>query len=196
MSKVRSLTIVAVAVAAIATLGVLLSADKLIGTKPPISFRYVKTGKFNNGGYISFGTTFWATNHTSKTLAVGLSAIEVKAGSDWISPPRDVQLLLFRPPGKPLEQLELNPHEAGYATTELSGQPTGGTWRVKVSVQEKLRGFAQTRARIRLYVDLLERRLRTGNTNAPWNPLNPFYFYRRSFYGPVTEVVSQEIADD
>jgi hypothetical protein len=41
-----------------------------------ITFRHLKTGEFNNQGNISYGTHFWATNHTANTVSVTLFAIE------------------------------------------------------------------------------------------------------------------------
>ena len=161
-------------------------------TNRPISFRYVQTGEFNNSGYISFGTIFWATNHTTNTLAVSLSAVEAKAGTNWIAQPSQMQSLSFQPPGKPFAQPLLQPHSAGYATIQLSNQPTGTTWRVKVAVQPVLTGFEDMTARVRRYPDQLQRRLHTGNTNIPLNPFNTDTVY----FGKPTEVMSQEIPDE
>jgi hypothetical protein len=158
----------------------------------PITLRYIKTGHFNNSGYGSFGTILWATNHTTNTLAVTLSAVEAKAGSNWIARPSPVQPLSFQPPGKPFAEHLLPPHGAGYATIQLPNQPTGTTWRVKVAVQPVLTGFADMTARVKRYPDLLQRRLQTGNTNIPVNPFKT----NMVFFGKPTDVISQEIPDE
>lgn len=77
------------------------------GTNTPITFRYISTGQFNNGGYLSFGTTFWATNQTAHEIMVTLSAIEVKTGSNWTIRSRLTEPLRFYPPRKPLAPLTL-----------------------------------------------------------------------------------------
>jgi hypothetical protein len=160
------------------------------GTNTPITFRYISTGQFNNGGYLSFGTTFWATNQTANEIMVTLSAIEVKTGSNWTIRSRLTEPLRFCPPRKPLAPLLLQPHEAGFATIQLPGQPTDVTWRVRVDVAEKLTGLAATTKRLQLYPDLMERRL-TGNTNIPASP----FATNMSVFGRTTQAVSQEISD-
>jgi len=105
-------------------------------TNRPISIRYIKTGEFNNSGYVSFGTIFWATNHTTNTLALNLSAIEVKSGSNWLAQTgQEPSPLFFQSPGMYFARPFLTPHGAGYATTHLPPEPTGTTWRVKVAVR-------------------------------------------------------------
>ena len=161
-------------------------------TNHPITFQYVKTGESNNGGYITSGTIFWATNHTTNTLAVDLRAIEVKTSSNWITQSRQLQPLIFQQSGKPITQPFLDPHTAGYATIQLSTQPTGTTWRAKVTVQAALTGIADTAARIRHYPELMQRRLRSGDTNIPANP----FATNVTYFGKVTEILSQEISDE
>jgi len=97
-------------------------------SKQPITFRYVKTGEFNNKGYISYGTVFWATNHTTNRFSLHLSAIENRVGTNWIVQSRQLEPLAFQGPGKPLAQYYLDPHSAGYATVQLSSAPIGTTW--------------------------------------------------------------------
>jgi hypothetical protein len=80
-----------------------------------------------------FGTTFLVTNHTSATVAINLTGIELKAGSNWIkqSTPHGPLLLSasnalptrgstkrFMPT---LTTTQLLPHQAAYATISLSG---------------------------------------------------------------------------
>lgn len=161
-------------------------------TNRPITFRYIKNGEFNNKGYISYGTIFWATNHTTNTLAVDLATIENKAGSNWIVQSRQVQPLLFQPPGQPVGQFQLAPHTAGYATVQLSSQPTGTTWRAKATVAPVLTGFSATAARVRRYPDMVQRRLQYGNTNIPLNP----FATNITFYGKTIDVVSQEVSEE
>lgn len=90
MTKKRLVIIVTVILAGIAVVLISASRVRRIVKSQPITFRYVKTGEFNNRGYISFGTIFWATNHTNNTLAISLSAIEVKDGSNFLGPPVEV----------------------------------------------------------------------------------------------------------
>lgn len=183
----------AVVVFGIATCCLLLSRSRGEEGKPPITFRYVTTGEFNDHGYLSFGgTTFWATNHTSNNVVVTLRAIEVKAGSNWITQLRTPEVLRFRPTGKPVPLLWMEPHDSGYATLKISGQPTGGTWRVRISAAEQLTGLAETSARISRYPQTLRQRVQTGNTNISLNPFATNRFY----YGKGIEITSQEISDE
>lgn len=161
-------------------------------TNQPITLRYVKTGQFDNAGFISSGTTFWATNHTTNTLIVGLVGVEARAGTNWIKRPSPPQRLLFQSPGTPYGEPHLPAQTSAYTTLQLPSQPAGTTWRVKVVVQPVLTGFEGTKARLEHYPDMLKRRLRTGDTNMPMNPFDA----RVTYYGQPTEVVSQEISDE
>ena len=160
-------------------------------TNLPISFRHVKTGEFNNKGYVSSGTIFWATNHTSNTVAISIAAIEVKNGTNWVVASRPVQPLLFKPPGKPIAEHFLGPHIAGYATIQLTKQSAGTTWRARVYVQPLLSGFADTATRVKHTPEFLQRRMQTGDTNIPVNLFATNMF----FGGKSTEVVSQDILE-
>lgn len=79
------MVIAAVILTGIPVVLIVATGEKAVVKSPPITFRYVKTGEFNNQGYLSTGMIFWATNHTSNTLFISLSAVEVKAGSNWLS---------------------------------------------------------------------------------------------------------------
>src|SRR3954470_10639115 len=93
-------------------------------------FRPLRPGR---GFPVPIGTTFVVTNHTSATTALNLMAIEVKAGSNWIT-----QLTPHGPfmlsasnavptPGSTngfipgLTTTELLPHASAYATISFSG---------------------------------------------------------------------------
>lgn len=195
MSKWRLITTLAAALAITATLAGLFSKTTSDTANPPITLRYIMTGTFNfdNRGYLSDGTTFWATNHTSKELAISLSAIHVRAGSNWTIRPLPRTPLYFESSGNPpLEQLLLEPHVAGYATVRLSGQPTSGIWRVEADVEERLTGQARMRKHLKRYPDLMWHRFRTGNTNIPANPFNTNAYY----FGRGVQVVSEEISEE
>jgi hypothetical protein len=160
-------------------------------TNSIVTFRYVKTGEFNDHGYLSRGTTFWATNHTGKPLQIFLSAVEVKSGSNWTTRPLPSEPLQFRPSGSPLTALVLQPHAAGHATVQLSGQPTTGIWRAKVDVYEQLSGLDGQAMHLRQYPSLVERRSH-GDTNISLNPLSTKMKFARS----LGQAVSQEISED
>jgi hypothetical protein len=170
----------------------LYSQTAAIATNPPITLRYIKTGEFNNGGYISSGTTFWATNHTSETLVISQLAVEAKAGANWITVSHFMQPLMFRHPGKAVGQPHLQPHDAGYATIYLPGQPTSGTWRVRGEVSEQLTGTADTVTRVWRYPSLMERRYRTGSTNIPANPFSTNMTHFKGAGQVVSQVISEE----
>jgi hypothetical protein len=163
-------------------------------TNQLIGFRYIKTGEFNNGGYLMpFGAIFWATNRTTNMLSVTLSAIEIKKETYWVSPLQSSRRLPFQPPGQPPSGMGcLNPHAAGYASIQLSNQPSGTIWRAKVLVAPILTGFEDKVARIKHYPDLMQRRWRTGNTKTRMNPFATNMF----FYGTPIEVRSQEILEE
>lgn len=184
--------IAAVILTGIAAVLVVAVGDNVTVKNPPITFRYVKTGEFNNQGYISTGTVFWATNHTSKTLFIALSAVEVKSGSNWLSQSRapiQMEMLEFQPAGKPSPLPYLDPHQAGYATLQLASEPTGGTWRVRARVQERLTGVPEMSARVKTFLGgILGRRSTSSRGNSFSKGMN--------FFGPPREVLSQEISGD
>lgn len=186
----RLLTAVALAAVAI-TPCVGFSQTNATITNSAITFRYVKTGEFNDHGCISYGTTFWATNHTAKPLQVFLSAIDVKSGSNWATGPLQSQPLQFRVPGNPLTGLVLQPHGAGHSTVQLAGQPTTGIWRARVDVYEILSGVEGQAMHLRRYPSLVERRFQ-GDTNISLNPLSTKMKFTRS----LGQAVSQDISED
>jgi hypothetical protein len=182
---------VAVVVVATTTLCVVFSHTNATITNSAVTFRYVKTGEFNDHGYISYGTTFWVTNHTAKRIQMQLLAIDVKSGTNWTTLPLPRQPLAFRTPGNPLTDLGLQPHGAGHATEELSGQPTTGTWRVRVDVYEVLSGWKGQAMHFRRYPELVKRRFQ-GNPNISLNPLST----QMKFVKSLGQVLSQEISED
>jgi hypothetical protein len=187
----RLLTAVALAVATSGTPWIVFSQTTATMTNSAVTFRYVKTGEFNDHGYLSYGTTFWATNHTGKPLQIFLSAIDVKSGSNWTTGPLQSQPLQFRVPGNPLTGLVLQPHGAGHSTVQLSGQPTTGIWRARVDVYEILSGVEGQAMHLRRYPSLVERRFQ-GDTNISLNPLSTKMKFTRS----LGQAVSQDISED
>ena len=174
-------------------LSLLLVACCSQGVEPsqPITFRYIKTGEFNNTGYISTGTIFWATNHTTNTLSITLGGIENKVGSNWVVQSYEWQPLLFAPPGTTGGQRYLAAHSAGYATVQLSSQPTGTVWRAKATVSSPLTGLSAQSKHLRLYPQILKDRLQSGNTNIPLNP----FATNITFFGKFSHVLSQEVSE-
>jgi hypothetical protein len=176
-------------------------------TNRPVTFRFISSTGYNDGGYLLSGTVFWATNHTTNTFDVWLSAIEVKTGSNWIVQARPMQSLVIQEPGKPVGSFYLNPHAAGYATPQLPTQPSGTKWRARARVRPLLSGTRQSMARVKGTPSRLLARFRTGETNIPMNPfsrfrtgetnipMNPFSTNIHVF-GKGTEVLSQEISDE
>jgi len=161
-------------------------------TNQAITFRYIKKGEFNNGGSISTGTIFWVTNHTTNALSVSLAAIENKVGSNWVVHSYAVQTLQFAPPGMPWGQRYLAAHTAGYATVQLSSQPTGTVWRAKVTVSSPLAGISAQAKHLRIYPYMLKLRLQSGNTNIPLNP----FATNITFFGKFSHVLSQEVSEE
>jgi hypothetical protein len=189
MTKMRPIKTAVLTFAASSATLFLFAQTAPAATNQPIGFRYISTGQFNNGGYVSVGTTFWATNHTTNTLLITLSAIEIKAGSNWTTQARPYKPLQFRLPGSPFTESFLQPHAARYATVQLFGLQFGGIWRARVTVNEQLTGAARTTANLKKYPELLQRRYALGQTNIPMNPFST----NISFFKRATEVLSQEV---
>jgi hypothetical protein len=61
-----------------------------------------------------------------------------------------------------------------------------------VDVAEKLTGTAATLKHIQRYPDLMERRLRTGDTNIPMNPFST----NLTFFESLGQVVSQAVSEE
>jgi len=115
--------------------GTLFAQDKLTGTSPPISLHRVLAGE---PGYTpSAGTIFLVTNHTGNTIAASFAAVEVKAGSNWVTQLSPRGPLLFPAPSRSVSmpgrtnvvtgdstKQELNPHEAAYVAIQFTGQPS------------------------------------------------------------------------
>jgi RNA polymerase sigma factor (sigma-70 family) len=159
-----------------------------VDPNPPITLRYVSTGQFNDRGYLSVGTTFWATNHTTNSIGMRLAAIENKVGSNWVVQYRQTDLLTFRRPGQPFEDSLLGPHGARYATVKLTAQPTGAVWRVRATIQPAFNGVA---ANLQHYPDLLRRRA-LGRTRASLNP----FATNVTWFGPATYIFTQEVSEE
>lgn len=149
-------------------------------TNPAVTLKWIP-GNFE--GY--YGTTFWATNHTSNELVLTIFAIETNTPQGWVTASRELTILYFRNSG------HLKPHSAAFATVQLPEQPTEGKWRVRAGVGAKLTGVADKVARVKRYPMLAERRFR-GDTNIPMNPFSSSF----SLLGPLPDVVSQEISNE
>jgi hypothetical protein len=192
MIKLRFATVATLGLAATVALWAVLSRNPFARSKPPITLRYVTTGQFNDGGYLSFGTTFWATNHTTNEYLISMAAIEVKVGTNWSTRLIPNEILMFRPTGEPLPRYGLPPHVAGYVTPAFSAWPTSGTWRLRVFASEKLTGMTATATGLWRYPGLMKRRFLTKDPNIP---VNPFATNMVSYKNAV-EVVSQEVSEE
>jgi hypothetical protein len=190
MTRSRLITTAMVALAIPATPVAVLSQTTIANA--PITLRYITTGEFKDHGTFYYGTTVWATNHTTEPLMISLSAIEVWTGSNWTTRGLQSQPLVFRPAGKRLTHPLLQSHVAGYATFELPGRPTSGSWRLRVGVEAQLSGSEETARHFQLYPSLLERRFRDGNTNISVNPFST----KMKFVKSLGQVVSQEISEE
>ncbi|MCX6925538.1 MAG: hypothetical protein NT154_20365 [Verrucomicrobia bacterium] len=164
------------------------------------SLRYTRQGPFMSQKHRLDGAIFWATNHTSDTLIITLSAVEVKVGTKWTIRRYIHQGLMFQPvyPARAAPQARppVAPHEAGYAYARalVPNLPPGTTWRVRANVQPMLTGLADTVARVEAYPgDLLEQ-LHGGNTNYPSKPST--FSKRRTYWGKGTEIVSSEVLEE
>ena len=190
--KTKRLVIIAVAIIVGVTAALIYgSRKKAIIQGQPITIRYFKPRQPNTLGYLSIGTVFWTTNHTSNTLNVQLVGIEVQTGTNWIIQRCPRQSLEFVSPGNSDFPHWLNPHEASYTAIPLSNQPPGTTWRVRVEVAAKLSGIEESAARVTSYPNLLKMRLCTGNTNIPVNPFST----GMSYFGHPTQVVSEDTSE-
>jgi hypothetical protein len=162
---------------------------RLKSSNSPITLRYIKTGEFNDHGYLSYGTTFWATNHTTNTFSAHLVGVEGRDGTNWTIRPFAHQIMMpLRPRGGPLPAHVLGPHEAAYATLELPTQPTNGVWRVRANLSEKTTDAND----IQRNLALAGRQQGTGALGISANhyPTNMIFF---KWAG---QVVSQEISEE
>jgi hypothetical protein len=170
-------------------------------TNELISLRYMRRGPFISQEHQLDGAIFWATNHTSNTFSITLSAVEVKEGTKWITLSSFVYGVMFQPvyPARAAPQARalVAPHEAGYAFARRhvpTNFPPGTTWRVRANVQPTLTGLADRAARIKAYPgDLLEK-LQGGNTNHPSRPST--FSKRLTYMGKGTEIVSPEVLEE
>jgi hypothetical protein len=172
---------------------IVLAARLALGsmTHLPITVRYITSDGLSDNGHLFSGTVFWATNHTTNTFDAWLSAIEVKTASNWVVQARPMERLVFQASGNPVGTIYLNPHAAGYATPQLSTQPTGTTWRARVRVRPMLSGIEEIAARVKGTPRRLLLRFQTGETNIPMNPFSTGIHV----FGKGGEVVTQEISD-
>jgi hypothetical protein len=144
----------------------------------PVTLRY--TYGMNKWWNESPEPTFWATNHSDKTLGIMLRTIEIQTNGAWVTYshiPLPGQLFFPTNQGNPgpIANL-LAPHAAGLCS--LLNQhlilPTNAVWRVSGSVVEKMEGgdaIVWTASHARL---LAEGR-RVGITNIPINPFARHY---------------------
>ena len=161
-------------------------------SNPPITLRFVQSGEFHHDGEVRWGTTFWATNHTSNTVAVTVDTIEVKVRTNWIAQRQpSPQPLTFQRPSNLYASQLLQPHEAAYATIQLAGQPTNGIWRLKTIVQPALSGFEDSAARVKTLVRDRRYRFPSAGTNAP-----TIFSKRVTFFGVPAAVLTQEISEE
>jgi hypothetical protein len=164
---------------------VLVSQEGPILANAPITFRYLKPGERGYAGGRSIRTpsgaakapavpftTFLITNHTAGTVVANLSAIEVKAGSTWITqmrphgplqfstpttnPRPDLNLTNVIIPG--LTTSELKPNQTAYVTIQFSGgpSPSGPAQRLWVPMGMNHLAGAPTGAVWRLVVSVQE----------------------------------------
>ena len=124
--------------------GVVVSAEALADSGTPIGIRPLKPGEpaplvvgipFRSTPETE--TIFVITNHTAHTIVADIAAVEVKAGSNWITQWRSQNPLTLyfsttnsiRMPGGTnsfipgLTTMELAPHQAAYSTIQFSGRP-------------------------------------------------------------------------
>ena len=161
-------------------------------TATPIAFRYVPPEEFTASGYLAGGTTFWASNQTDQELLIILRAIEVKRGMYWVTQTQSREMLHFTTMRNPTAPLQLQPHQAGYATVKLPPLPSPGSWRAKVAVAQKLTGVADAARRVDQFPRELDLRVRGATNRSP----RDVFAKSSSFYADPVEVFSQEVAEE
>jgi len=181
MSK-KCLLLLAGAALALGAAGVLLSRPQPV----PMSSLSLVTLRY---AYGNNEPTFWASNHTDKTLAVALCAVEIQTNGAWsnFSQIPIPGLLYFSTSGR--REGSLAPHAAGFGSLVAQRVllPQNAAWRVRASVAEKLVGVEDIAvAAVQEPRVLYDRRL-TGNTNIPVNPFRKDV----SRFGHSSDVVSE-----
>lgn len=144
----------------------------------PVTLRY--TGGMNKWWNGAPEPTFWATNHSDKTLGIQLRAIEIQTNGAWVTYsqiPLPGRLMFPTNQGNPGPRADLLPPHAAGLCSVLNQQlllPTNAVWRVSGSVVETMEGgdaMVWTASHARL---LMEAR-RQGVTNIPINPFATNY---------------------
>ena len=139
----------------------------------PVTLRY--TGGMNKWWNGSPEPTFWATNHSDKTLGIQLRAIEIQTNGAWVTYsqiPLAGTLMFPTNQGNPGPRADLlPPHAAGLCS--LLNQhlllPTNAVWRVTGTLSEELVGVDAARSVVEHAPVMLKARL-GGDTNIPLNP--------------------------
>ena len=146
-----------------------------VGQTPPPSRLTLRYAPGTNNATRQTEPTFWFTNHSGKSLAVTLGAVEIQTNGAWITYsqlPLSGRLFFPTNQGNQGQRADLlAPHASGLCRL-LNQQlilPTNAVWRVKGMVVEPMEGgdavvWMVGNARL-----LLEAR-RSGNTNLPLNP--------------------------
>jgi hypothetical protein len=165
-----------------------------------ISLRYMRRGPLFSQEHRLDGAIFWVTNHTSKTLTITVSAVEVKVGTKWITQSNIVQCLMFQPVyptwAAPRSRRAVAPHEAGYGYARAqvpTNFPAGTTWRVRANVQPMLEGLADEAARVKAAPGDLLDPLHIGNTNYLSKPST---LSNRTYWGKGTKILSAEVLQE
>jgi hypothetical protein len=181
MSKKRLLLLAAVALV-LGTAGVLLFRPQPVLSSPssPVTLRYASGGD---------DPTFWVTNHTDKTLAITLRAVEVQTNGAWTNYSQiPLPGALYFTSARSREG-SLAPHAAGFGS--LLAQrvllPHNSAWRVRASVAEKLVGGEAVAVAVLRERRVIEARRLTGNTNIPLNPFRKDVGH----FGHSSDVVSE-----
>jgi hypothetical protein len=138
---------------------------------------------------------FLVTNHTGKTVKVGIKVIETRRGEDWVpsSPAFPLASGDLHYSKQKLGTVGCNgllgPHQAdyGHVSARAVVLPSNAVWRVRASVSEKLVGGDKIVATVNSEPFLLAIRLRSGDTNLSVNPKHIKYF------GRSVDVLSKEV---
>lgn len=173
-------------------------------TNELLSLHYLSRGPVISQDHLLSGIVFWVTNHTTKRFVVTLTAIEVKAGSNWITQAKLIQALMFQPTnavgaetreGRGATYRDIDPHAEGlaYAPRLYPNLPPGTSWRIRANIQPMLTGWADAGARAKAYSgEVIGQML--GSTNSV--PSRPGAFSKRlTYYGNPVQIVSPEIVE-
>jgi hypothetical protein len=181
MGKKRLLLLAAVALV-LGAAGVLLFRPQPVLSSPssPVTLRYAYGGD---------EPSFWVTNHTDKTLAITLRAVEIQTNRAWTNYSQiPLPGLLYFTSTRGREGL-LAPHGAGFG--RLLAQrvllPPNARWRVRASVATKFVGGSEVVAAVVREPRVLQARRLTGNTNSSVNSIRKDV----SHFGHSSDVVSE-----